>query len=63
MLALMSAQSLGEYGATSGGVLARFGELLNSTAQWISNSIEQNTGLWVGAGVCLLVVFVMFRRR
>ena len=64
MLSLMLAQSVGEYGATSGaGVLGRIGEFISSTGQWIADSFEQNTGLWVGAAVVLLVVFFLFRRR
>jgi len=58
---MIFAQSLGEYGGSSG-VLAQFVRAIQSSTQWIELSFTEDRPLWIGAGVCVLIVLWLFRR-
>ena len=59
--ALMSAQSIGEYGGTGAGILGTIGDVVASTFQRVADSLEQDTRPW-GGGICLLVFAFVVRR-
>lgn len=58
---LIFAQSLGEYGGSSG-VLAQFARAFQSSAQWVQLSFSEDRPIWIGAGVCLVLALWLFRR-
>lgn len=55
------AQSLGEYGGSSG-LLGQFARAFESAAQWVQLSFSEDRPVWIGAGVCLVLVLWLFRR-
>ena len=59
---MLLAQAMGEYGGTSGGILGIFAGAVSSAHDWVTTSWAQDQPLWIGGGVCLLVVFWLFRR-
>ena len=51
-------QNLGEYGGLSG-----LGAGIQSAADWVGNSFDQDRGVWIGAGVLIVVLLFLFRKR
>jgi hypothetical protein len=51
-------QNLGEYGGLSG-----VGAGLQSAADWLGNSLDQDRGVWIGAAVVIAILLFVFRKR
>ena len=51
-------QNLGEYGALSG-----LSGGLQSAANWVETSFDQDRGVWLGAAVLIVILLFVFRRR
>jgi len=51
-------QNLGEYGALSG-----LSGGLQSAANWVETSLDQDRGVWIGAAVLIVIVLFLFRKR
>ena len=58
---MIFAQSLGEYGGSSG-LVAQFARAFESSTQWVQLSFREDRPVWIGAGVCLVFVLWLFRR-
>ena len=56
------AQSLGEYGGISG-AMAPLARAVQSGVQWVQLSLREDSPVWIAAGVGLLIVLWLFRRR
>lgn len=51
-------QNLGEYGG-----LAGIGGTLQSAANWVETSLDQDRGVWIGAAVVIVILLFVFRRK
>ena len=58
---MLLAQSIGEYGGASGGIVGAIETLTGQVVGTVSDSIQQHTTLWVIGG--LVAAFWLFRRR
>lgn len=56
------AQSLGEYGGSSG-LLARAIHALEAGMNWVQLSLREDRPVWIGAAVCVVLGLWLFRRR
>jgi hypothetical protein len=36
---------------------------IQSAAEWVGNSFEQDRGVWLGAAVVVIILLFMFRKR
>lgn len=59
---MIFAQSLGEYGGSSG-VLAQLFGVFESGTQWVELSLREDRTIWIAAGICLVLGLWLFRRR
>ena len=59
---MIFAQSLGEYGGSSG-VLTQFVRVFDSATQWVELSLREDRAIWIGAGVCLVFGLWLSRRH
>jgi hypothetical protein len=51
-------QNLGEYGALSG-----ISGTLQSAANWVESSLDQDRSVWIGAAVVIVILLFVFRKR
>lgn len=58
---MIFAQSLGEYGGSSG-VLARLVGIFESGTQWVELSLREDRAIWITAGICLVLGLWLSRR-
>jgi hypothetical protein len=58
---MIFAQSLGEYGVSSG-VIAQFFHAVESGTQWLQISLREDRPIWIAAGICLVLGLWLTRR-
>ena len=58
---MIFAQSLGEYGGSSG-VLAQLVSVFESGTQWVEFSLREDRTIWIAAGICLVLGLWLSRR-
>ena len=58
---MIFAQSLGEYGGSSG-LMAQLIRTVESGTQWVQLSLREDRPVWIGAAVCLVFVLWLSRR-
>jgi hypothetical protein len=58
---MIFAQSLVEYGGSSG-LMAQLVRAVESSAQWVQLSLREDRPVWIGVGICVVLVLWLSRR-